>query len=206
MTTHTQPLFNNAPDGLVVPSLVSMANKGFDTPALMQMQLAAFRVASQRLQHRAAAGKTTHAADIKALVDRSLAGDNFNGASHEVTPAHVSAYMHAKALLQSSGPSEIMAEANTLAEMQLPVDEFGPDAQLKATLWLAKHVTALHQYADNLEKTTPMFAKTIRDRADQIVSSYTDQRGLKVAFEVLQENSVQHLEDNEAPDNNGLAH
>lgn len=186
---------NPSPTGLVVPSLVNMANKGFDVPCLAAMQSQALRRAAQLVQHRQSAGKTTRPEDLRVMVDKLLAGEQFGGRSGEVTQAHIAGYMQTRQMLSQAAPGNMLIEAEALATLDLPPDVYGKEPQLQVTNWLARHLNSLRQYADQLEQATPLFAASIRNRVATIEQSYCDPKGLQLMYGVLDEIAQEALRD-----------
>jgi hypothetical protein len=180
-----------SPTRLVIPALEAMAKRGFDVPCLVFMQQEAMRGAAQQRQKRDFHGIHTSPSDVKLMVDTHLLGSEpaAIGVSDEPTPAHVAAYMRAKQSLEQKVPNQLVREAEVLAGMKLPAEVYGDAPQQMTTRWLAQHLTALRQYADRAENATPLFARTLRTRADSLQNGYVDPASLKVALDVIQESA-----------------
>lgn len=173
------------PNALVCPSLMNMEAKGFDRHCLLHIQSMAFRAAAQALQHRNAAGQPATTADLKALTNQYLAGPHYNGNSDAVTPAHIARYMHNKSLSDKAAPAQLMREAEAIANIELPPTNQDADTRTLLTGWLAQHLLAMENYAEQCEQSTPIFARTLREQVARIQAVYPDYSGLRVALQVL---------------------
>lgn len=176
--------------GLVCPSLINMASKGFDTRCLLNIQQSAFRAAAQQVHQDHAGGATVKAKDLVAYVNRHLAGDNFKGNSEDVTPKHIATYMQTMAFMQQGSPRHLLREAEALAAIKLPEDTYGNDVQQLIIHWLARHIVDLKRYAAACETATANFSKTLRDGVAQIVRKYPQSAELKSAIAEIENEAL----------------
>jgi hypothetical protein len=183
---HQQSATNTPQSPFILTSLALMAGKGYDAPALIEMQRQALRAAGQIVQRRNAGGMTTTAGELQRIVERLVAGDDYKGPGGEVSAFHIKSYMEFK-VAQNMAPAQLLKDADALSKIQLPEEMFGKEPALQATNWLAKHLAILKQYANNIGSKTPFLAEKVRERIAEIEEQVQDKAGLKLALSVIRE-------------------